>query len=151
MTAPTGFLAGLDAGHRTELLSLTREVRYPPGTRIFDEGEPADAFWIIEEGAVALDVHVPGRVAPVIETLAPGDLLGWSWLFPPYEWHLGARTLSPVTARRCDAAAVLTRCETDPPFGYDLARAVGGVVGQRLKATRIRLLDLYGPHQGGTL
>jgi CRP-like cAMP-binding protein len=149
VTTTTGFLAGLTSGQRERLLALAREVSFPPGHRIFDEGEDADRFWIIGHGSVALDINVPGRPAPIIETLGPGDLLGWSWLFPPYRWHLGARTLARVTADEFDAAAVRTACERDTGFGYALTHAVAAVVGQRLKATRVRLLDLYGPPWGG--
>jgi CRP-like cAMP-binding protein len=149
VTTATGFLGDLDPGMRERLLTLTREVSFPPGHRIFDEGEDANRFWVLRHGSVALDIHVPGRPAPIIETLGPGDLLGWSWLFPPYRWHLGARTLGAVAADEFDAAAVRATCEQDTGFGYALTRAVAAVVGQRLKATRVRLLDLYGPPRGG--
>ncbi|MFD5449630.1 cyclic nucleotide-binding domain-containing protein [Streptomyces sp. NPDC127100] len=149
MTTTTGFTAGLTTEQRARLSTLARPVSFPPGHRVFDEGEHADRFWIVSGGPVALDVQVPGRPAPVVETLGPGDLLGWSWLFEPYRWHLGARTLGAVTAEEFDAAAVRTACEQDTGFGYAVARAVAAVVGQRLKATRIRLLDLYAPPLGG--
>jgi len=123
----------------------SREVAFPAGARIFDEGRPADRFWIILEGRVALDIDVPGGPPPVIETLGPGDLLGWSWFFPPHVWHLGAVAVDAARALEYDAAAVRSLCEQDPALGYRVAGAVGAVVGERLKATRIRLLDLYGP------
>lgn len=154
MTTAAGFLADLTPGHRERLLTLARRVTFPAHARIFDEGEKADRFWILRHGSVALDIHVPGRPAPIVETLGPGELLGWSWFFPPYRWHLGARTAAPVTADEFDAHAVRTRCEEDTGLGYPLARAIAAVVGQRLRATRFRLLDLYGPpgaasHGGG--
>lgn len=149
MTTMTGFTAGLTPGQRERLHTLARPVSFPPGHRVFDEGEGADRFWILNGGSVALDIQAPGRPAPVIETLGPGDLLGWSWLFEPYRWHLGARTLTSVTAEEFDAAAMRAACEQDTGFGYAMARAVAAVMGQRLKATRVRLLDLYGPPHGG--
>ncbi|MFD5319218.1 cyclic nucleotide-binding domain-containing protein [Streptomyces sp. NPDC127098] len=145
MTTTTGFLAGLTPPHRGELLALGGTVSFPADSRLFEEGQPADRFWLLTSGSVALDIHVSGRPAPIIETLGPGDLLGWSWLFPPYRWHLGARALSPVACDEFEVRAVRARCDADPAFGYDLARAVAAVVGQRLKATRMRLLDVYGP------
>lgn len=148
MTTVTGFAAHLTPGQRERLHTLDRQMSFPSGYRIFDEGEDADRFWILRRGSVALDIQVPGRPAPVVETLGPGDLLGWSWLFAPYRWHLGARTLAPVTAEEFDAAAVRAACEQDTGFGYAMARAVAAVVGQRLRATRVRLLDLYGPPHG---
>lgn len=149
MTTSAGFLTGLTEPQRGQLLALAETVRFPSGARIFDEGELAERFWIVEEGSVALDVHVPGQSPPIVETLGPGDLVGWSWLFPPYRWHLGARTLSPVTARQFDAAAVRDRCARDPDFGHALTCAVGSVIGRRLRGARARLLDLYGPPRGG--
>ncbi|MFD7507939.1 Crp/Fnr family transcriptional regulator [Streptomyces sp. NPDC059853] len=149
MTGDTGFLAGLTPGHRGQLLALSRNASFPADRRMFEEGEDAVTFWIVGRGSVALDIHVSGRPAPVVETLGPGDLLGWSWLFPPYQWHLGARTLSPVDVHAFEVAEVRSHCESDPAFGYDLARAVAAVIGERLRATRIRLLDLYGPPPGG--
>ncbi|MFE7888506.1 cyclic nucleotide-binding domain-containing protein, partial [Streptomyces sp. NPDC057411] len=77
-----------EAGDR--LLEHSHPVRFPVGTRIFDQRQQADRFWIIERGRVALDMHVPGRRNAVVDTLASGSLLGCSWLFPPYHWHLGA-------------------------------------------------------------
>ncbi|MGW1604671.1 cyclic nucleotide-binding domain-containing protein [Streptomyces eurythermus] len=149
MTDTAGFAAGLTPSQRETLHTLARPVSFPPGHRLFDEGQAADRFWILSRGSVALDVQVPGRPAPVIETLGPGDLLGWSWLFEPYLWHLGARALAPVDAEEFEASAVRAACERDTGFGYAVARAVAAVVGQRLRATRIRLLDLYGPPHGG--
>ncbi|MGP4114324.1 cyclic nucleotide-binding domain-containing protein [Streptomyces sp. 4N509B] len=145
MTTATGLLACLDPDQRERLLALAREVTFEAGCRVFEEGERADRFWLLRRGSVALDVHVPGRPSPVVETLGPGDLLGWSWLFPPHRWHLGARALDAVTADEFDASAVRRLCEHDTAVGYALAVAVAAVVGQRLRATRVRLLDLYGP------
>ncbi|WP_063795896.1 cyclic nucleotide-binding domain-containing protein [Peterkaempfera griseoplana] len=127
------------------------EVAFPAGARIFDEGRPADRFWILLTGRVALDIEVPGGPPPVVETLGPGDLLGWSWFFPPHVWHLGAVSVDATRVLEYDAVAVRSLCEQDPALGYRVARAVGAVVGERLKATRIRLLDLYGPRVAGGL
>ncbi|MCD0485955.1 cyclic nucleotide-binding domain-containing protein [Streptacidiphilus sp. ASG 303] len=150
MSTPAGgALAALTAGQRERLAALAREAAFPAGARIFEEGEPADRFWVVLEGRAALDVSVPGGPRPVVETLGPGDLLGWSWFFPPYVWHLGAVADGPLRVREFDAAAVRVVCDEDPVLGYALARAVGGVVAHRLKATRMRLLDLYGPRPGG--
>jgi CRP-like cAMP-binding protein len=88
-------LRALPAEHRHRLMRLGREVSFPQGARLFEEGSLADRFWIIRTGAVELDMHVPGRRAAVIETLHHNELVGWSWLFTPHAWHLGA------TATRC--------------------------------------------------
>jgi CRP-like cAMP-binding protein len=147
----TPVLDVLPTGSRERLLRLGREVSFPADSLIFEEGGRADRFWIIRGGSVALSLHVPGRRPPTIETLGPGDLLGWSWLFPPYEWHLGAEARSLVRADEFDAATVRVLCGEDLVLGYALAQAVAGVVADRLKATRLRLLDLYGPPGSGPM
>ncbi|WP_438483807.1 cyclic nucleotide-binding domain-containing protein [Streptomyces sp. S186] len=142
----SGFFGALPPVHRDRLLTLAREVSFPAGRRIFDEGGAADRFWVIRSGSVALDVYEPGRGTAVVETLGDGELLGWSWLFEPYRWHLGAQTRAPVTAYEFDAGRVRGTLDADPAFGLAVTRCVAAVaIGRRLRAARIRLLDLYGP------
>nr|BFD80718.1 cyclic nucleotide-binding domain-containing protein [Streptomyces sp. Xyl84] len=148
MTSTT-LAAALPAEHRAELMSLAHDVSFRTGTRLFEEGQHAERFWIIRTGTVALDLHVPGRRAAVIETLGHGELVGWSWHFPPYRWHLGAEATSPVRAHEFDAATVRMLCEQDAEFGRAVARWVGQVAAHRLHAARIRLLDLYAPYGSG--
>ena len=139
----------LSAEHRQRLMRLAREVSFPLGSRLFEEGGRADRFWIIRTGTVDLDLRVPGRRAAVIESLGHNELLGWSWLYPPHTWHLGAEASSPVRAYEFDAATVRTICSEDSQFGRSVAEWVGMVVAHRLQAARVRLLDLYGPYGSG--
>ncbi|GHE38434.1 cyclic nucleotide-binding domain-containing protein [Streptomyces griseoaurantiacus] len=136
--------------HRERLLRIAHEVAFPSGARLFEEGQPADRFWIIRTGTVVLDLRVPGRGAADVDSLGHGELLGWSWHFPPYRWHLGAEALSPVRAWQFDADTVRAACARDPEFGRAVATWVGQVVAHRLRISRIRLLDLYAPHGSGT-
>ncbi|EGG46430.1 MULTISPECIES: cyclic nucleotide-binding domain-containing protein [Streptomyces] len=136
--------------HRERLLRIAHEVAFPSGARLFEEGQPADRFWIIRTGTVVLDLRVPGRGAADVDSLGHGELLGWSWHFPPYRWHLGAEALSPVRAWQFDADTVRAACARDPEFGRAVATWVGQVVAHRLQISRIRLLDLYAPHGSGT-
>jgi CRP/FNR family transcriptional regulator, cyclic AMP receptor protein len=125
-------------------------VVYGPGERIFTEGGVADRFWLIEAGSVALDMRVPGRGDPVIETLLGGTVLGWSWLHPPYRWHFGAVARETTAAIVFDAASVRRRCNADPAFGYAILRCFTPVITERLQATRLRVLDMYAtPAQAG--
>ncbi|MEU2731953.1 cyclic nucleotide-binding domain-containing protein [Streptomyces griseoviridis] len=148
MSTTTTLLNGLPPASRDRMMKVATEVFLPAGTRVFEEGQRADRFWIIRTGTVVLDLHVPGRRAAAVETLGPGDLLGWSWLLPPYSWHLGAEAKTAVEAVRFDATIVRALCEADPAFGKALSLRVAQVVAERLQNTRVRLLDLYGPYGG---
>ncbi|RVU22738.1 cyclic nucleotide-binding domain-containing protein [Streptomyces antnestii] len=149
MTTATTMNAALSAEQRERLMEFAREVSFEVGDRLFEEGGRADRFWIVRTGTVALDLHVPDRQPAAVETLGHGELIGWSWHFPPYHWHLGAEAMSPVRAWEFDAEAVRALCADDPEFGRAIAVWVGLVVADRLHASRIRLLDLYAPHGSG--
>ncbi|MCX5062759.1 cyclic nucleotide-binding domain-containing protein [Streptomyces sp. NBC_00201] len=153
MNAPatTSMPRALPAEHRQQLMRIAREVSFPQSTRLFEEGGRAERFWIIRTGTVDLDMRVPGRRAAVIESLGHNELVGWSWLFPPYTWHLGAEAATPLRTYEFDATAVRDLCREDPAFGRSVARWVGEVVAHRLQAARIRLLDLYAPYGSGSL
>ncbi|MFI8193661.1 Crp/Fnr family transcriptional regulator [Streptomyces sp. NPDC085946] len=150
-TPAPSMLRALPAEHRQRLLRTAREVSFAQGTRLFEEGGRADRFWILRTGTVELDMRVPGRRAAVIEHLGHNELLGCSWLFAPHTWHLGAEATTPVRAYEFDAEAVRSLCRDDPAFGRSVAQWVGDVLAHRLRAARIRLLDLYAPYGAGSL
>ncbi|MFI6645433.1 Crp/Fnr family transcriptional regulator [Streptomyces sp. NPDC050504] len=139
----------LSREHRDLLMRTAREVNIAQGTRLFDEGRAAHRFWIVRTGTVTLDMHVPGRRPPVIESLGSGELVGWSWLFAPYQWQLGAEAMTPVRAHEFDATVVRLMCREDPELGREVGLWVGRVLAHRLQAARTRLLDLYAPYGGG--
>jgi CRP-like cAMP-binding protein len=143
-------LRALPAEHRQRLLRTAREVSFPQGTRLFEEGGRADRFWIIRTGTIELDMRVPGRRPAVIETLRHDELVGWSWLFAPHAWHLGAEATTTVRAYEFDATAVRLMCREDPALGNAIAQWVGDVLAHRLRSARTRLLDLYAPYGAGT-
>lgn len=149
MVAKAGVFGALTKEHGEQLMSLAREVSFAAGERIFNEGGKADRFWIIHTGTVALDLHVPGRRAAVVETLGAGRMLGWSWLVPPHHWHLGAEAGSPVRAYEFDAAAVREMCARDAGLDHELCTYVVGMLARRLRSARVRLLDLYAPYGAG--
>ncbi|MEU9653884.1 cyclic nucleotide-binding domain-containing protein [Streptomyces sp. NPDC048110] len=151
MTSATTLSAALHGDHRERLMRIAREVSVAEGTRLFEEGRRADRFWIVRTGTISLDLRVPGRRPPVIETLGHGELVGWSWHFPPYLWHMGGGATTPVRAWEFDADAMREMCARDPEFGRTVAVWVGRVVAHRLQAARIRLLDLYAPYGSGGL
>ncbi|WP_329241495.1 cyclic nucleotide-binding domain-containing protein [Streptomyces sp. NBC_01478] len=147
----TSMPRALPVEHRERLMELAREVSIPQGTRLFEEGARADRFWIIRTGTIALDMHVPGRRAAVIESLGHNELVGWSWLFGPHAWHLGAEATTPVRAWEFDATVVRAACKDDPAFGMNIAQWVGDIVAHRLRSARTRLLDLYAPYGSGSM
>jgi CRP-like cAMP-binding protein len=140
----TPALQGLARAHRDTLAGCAKNCVFQPGERIMREGDPADAFYVIREGAVAIETEVPGRGAVVMQTLHDGELLGWSWLVPPYRTAFDARSLVTTHAIALDGACLRGKCDADPALGYDLMKLVSTVFVERLKDTRLRLLDIYG-------
>ncbi|HJX49755.1 MAG TPA: cyclic nucleotide-binding domain-containing protein [Gaiellaceae bacterium] len=119
-------------------------VQFRADELIVRDGDTADVFYVLRHGSVALETFVPARGAVTIETLEPGDVVGWSWLFPPYRWHFDVRALSLVRATSFDGACLRGKCEADPRLGYDLMSRFAQVMIERLQWTRMRLLDVYG-------
>lgn len=149
ITTSSSLLDALPAAGRERLSGTAREVSFAAGERLFREGQRADHFWIVRTGTVTLDIRVPGRRPATVETLQPGDLVGWSWLIPPHTWHMGAEALSPVRALEFDAAQVRAMCDEDADLGRAVAYRVAQIIGNRLHQARSRLLDLYGPYGSG--
>jgi CRP/FNR family transcriptional regulator, cyclic AMP receptor protein len=119
-------------------------IRFRDGEVLFREGDEANVFYVIRHGRVVLDMFVPARGPVTIETVDPGEVIGWSWLFAPYRWHFDARALGLVRATVFGAACLREKCEQDPEFGYDLMSRFAQVLIERLQWTRLRLLDMYG-------
>ena len=138
------FLHGMPADQLGMLAEAARDVRLPVRYRLFEDGGNAARFWLIQCGHVSLDLHVPGEGPVVIETIGMGELLGWSWLFPPYKWAFGAVAATAVEAFEFDAPAVRDRCAADPALGYELNQRITAVLAKRLRATRIRLFTCSG-------
>ncbi|GAA2367011.1 cyclic nucleotide-binding domain-containing protein [Dactylosporangium salmoneum] len=137
------FLAGLPAGQVERLARWARRAPFRAGTRIFEENGRAQRCWFIRDGSVELRTRVPGRGEVVVETLGPGSVLGWSWLFPPYRWHFAAVAVRPVLSIALDGAGVRALCRDDPELGYELTTRFMAVVVDRMQATRLRLLGLH--------
>ncbi|MFD8724978.1 cyclic nucleotide-binding domain-containing protein [Streptomyces sp. NPDC059629] len=143
MTKAIKLLTALPQAQRERLMELAQEVSFPEDSRIFEAGGTADRFWVIRSGAVNLDQEVTPRKRVTVASLGAGDLLGWSWLFPPYTWDFGAVAFSRVRAYEYDAAAVLALSVEDPLLGLSLVRTVAEILASRLEVTRGKLLDAY--------
>jgi CRP-like cAMP-binding protein len=151
MTKAIKLLTALPPPQRGRLTALAREVSFPEDARIFEPGGTADRFWVIRSGAVSLTQRVSSLRRVTVAGLGAGDLLGWSWLFPPYQWDFGAEAFSPVRAYEFDAAAVLELCEEDPRLGLTLVRSVAEILAHRLEMTRGQLMEQYALHRRGPL
>jgi CRP-like cAMP-binding protein len=138
------FFEGLEPPHLDTLVGCAANATFDEGQFLFRAGQPADSFYLVRHGRVAVESVAPGRGSLTIETVADGDVLGWSWLFPPYRWHFDARATSFVRAFVLDGACLRGKCERDPALGFALMKSFAGVVVQRLEATQMQLMDLYG-------
>jgi CRP-like cAMP-binding protein len=144
LLAEVPLLEGMSAERLELLAGCASNVRFAAGDVIFREGDEADTFFVIRGGAVVLEAFAPARGGLTIETIEAGDVLGWSWLFPPHRWHFDARALSQVRATAIDGACLRGKCDDDPALGYDLMSRFAQVIIERLQWTRLRLLDVYG-------
>jgi CRP-like cAMP-binding protein len=139
------FLAGLDRRYLRQLLSIASGKSFKPLAIIFHEGKPANTFYLIVKGKVELETPLLGCDAVPIQTLGPGEVLGWSWLLPPYEYHYSARAVEATEAIALDGRALRGRCEEDHDLGYELMKRFALVIVQRLAATRARFLSFPDP------
>ncbi len=119
-------------------------VKFDAGEFLFREGRPADAFYLIRYGKVSVEFFAPGRGPITIHTPDEGDVVGWSWLYPPYVCTHDTRALLLTRAIAFDARCLRGKCDADPRLGYELMRRFAHIVHDRLEGTRLQLLDLYG-------
>lgn len=134
------FLLGLKPEHTELLVSCAREVTLKANQFIFHEGEPAERCFLIQSGRIAIEARQPGHETALVQTLGAGDVLGWSWLFPPFWWHFQARALEPTRAIVLDGGHLLAAADRNHEFGYELMKRVAQILIQRLQATRKQLV-----------
>ena len=139
----SSLLADLPAPERRFFEAAASPQAFSASEVLFDEGGDADVFHIIETGRVALEIVSPGRAPIVVQTLGEGELVGISWLLPPYRWQWTARALVDTDTAAFDAAAVRKECELDKELSLRVYRAVAAETARRLHHTRLQLLDLY--------
>jgi CRP/FNR family transcriptional regulator, cyclic AMP receptor protein len=135
------FFAGMEEQFFAIVILNANERVFAPGEIIFREGKPASHFYLIESGSVGLEMHEPGDGTFGVQDIKAGEVLGWSWLFPPFVWHFQARALDRTRAIVLDGAHLLVAAEQNKRFGYDLLKRVSRTMMQRLYATRKRLIE----------
>ena len=141
-------LAGLSTAALDRLMPLVTVVQAAAGSWLGREGAPATEFHLVRSGSVALEMHAPGCPATRLETLGFGDLLGWSWLVPPYRWQFDALAVTAVGLFSVDAGRLRTAMAAEPSLGYPLLSRFLPLAVNRLQAARFRLMDAYGNVQG---
>jgi len=138
------FVFDFSPEHRTRLAALAKEVHFEPDEVIFREGDDYSVFYLLGKGMVALELEVPGHVLRV-QTLYAGDVFDWSALLPHAGKHFQARALDAVTALAFEGDQLLASFRADPQFGLAFMLRLMGVVSERLRNTRLQLVDIYSP------
>lgn len=138
------FVEGLPSEHIQLILGCAKNVVFEPGKYLFKENEDANSFYIIRSGKVALEIYSPEVGSIIIQTLGEGDIIGWSWMIPPYQWRFDARAVELTRVIELDGTCLRNKCESDPRLGYEIMKRLANVFEQRINAMRIQLLDLYG-------
>ena len=144
MLAEHPFVRDLEPRYLHLLKECAVFERYGMEQVIFEEGGAAEHFYLIHSGLVALQTFAPGVGVTTVQTLSAGEVLGWSWMVPPYRWHFSALAVEPVEALAIYAPELKARMEENHDFGYAILRRMGPVMLERLQSTRMRLLELYG-------
>ena len=137
------FFNGLDPKYLSIVVGCATNVRFEPEQRLYREGDPADQFFLIREGRIGLEIHVPHRGAITIQTIGAGEILGWSWLVPPYKWRFTSVAYELTRAIAIDGKCLRTKCEEDHQLGYVFYQRFADIIVQRLQATRLQLLDVH--------
>jgi CRP-like cAMP-binding protein len=137
------FLAGMNPKQLTLLTDCAIPVHFRKGQTILREGELANRFYLIESGKVVLESGEGFGEPVIVETIGAGDLVGWSWMFPPYTWHFTARAAEPTEAIFFYGTILREYCERDPSLGYELFKRITPVMLKRLQAARRRLLSVH--------
>jgi CRP-like cAMP-binding protein len=139
-------LKGLPPAFLQTMAACATSECYEAGDYVCRSGEEADAFWLLREGRLALEILVPGRGEVTIATIAAGDIVGFSWLCPPHLMHFDVIAVTHVEATRFDGRRLRERCNADPRLGFELTSRFAQLAAERVEAMNIQLLDLYGDH-----
>ncbi|TFE70233.1 Crp/Fnr family transcriptional regulator [Methylacidiphilum sp. Yel] len=139
------FLKGMSEPFIHKLSAIATHLSFKAQSYLFVEGQKADKFFLLQKGLVALETYFPERGILVIQTVGIGHVVGWSWICPPFLWHFSARVIDPVDAFVFDATCLRQMMEEDPSFGYEIIKRIIPLMLERLQATRLQFLDIYGP------
>jgi CRP/FNR family transcriptional regulator, cyclic AMP receptor protein len=139
------FFAGVSEAFVKLVVGCAKNVHFDAGQYLGHEGDAADHLYLLRQGRVAFEIAAPGRAPIIFQTISEGEVVGVSWLIPPYRWAYDARALDFVRAIAMDATCLREKCEADHDLGYEMMKRFVPVLIQRLHGTRLQLLDVYGP------
>ena len=128
------------------VVGCASNVRFEPEEVVYREGDAANKFFLVREGRISLEINVPHQGLIAIQTIGAGEILGWSWLFPPYKWRFTSRVYERTRAIALDGECLRKKCEDDHGLGYEIYKRFANIIVQRLQATRLQLLDVYRVH-----
>ena len=137
------FFKDMDERYLELLTGCASNVRFEAGQYIFHAEEEANRFFLLRQGKVALEAFAPERGSIVILTLEEGEVLGWSWLFPPHRWKFDARVVEFTRAIALDGACLRRKAEENHDLGYEFMKRFSALMARALLATRLQLLNVY--------
>ncbi len=142
------FFAGFPGPMIDLIVGCARNARFERGAQLMRQGQPANEFFLIRGGRVRVSIHGGPHGPLTVQTVEPGEMIGWSWLVPPYRARFDAQAVEETRALVFDGACLRAKCEEDPRMGYQLLKRVSAVLAQRLEGARVQLLDVYGRNHG---
>ncbi len=145
------FFADMAEEHLQLITGCAANEVAPAGSYLFREGSAADKFYLVRSGVVAVEIHAPARDPIVVQTITDGELLGWSWLVPPYRWSFDARAQRLTRLVSLDATCLRKKMSEGCLLSNDLLRRFVPVMADRLHHARLQMLDLYGAPEAATL
>ena len=144
LLAEHSFFKDFTPSHRALIAGCGKNVHFSAGQILAKTGESANQFFAIRHGRASIELHSSERGPLILQTVEAGEIVGWSWLFPPYQWKFDVRAIEEIQAISFDGECLRAKCDRDPAMGYDLMRRFAQVFMERLESARIQLLDLYG-------
>jgi CRP-like cAMP-binding protein len=137
------FFSDLDRPYLDLVVGCASNVRFDAGSYVFKEGTPADTFYLIREGKVAVEIFAPHRKPQIVSTIGQGEILGWSWLLPPYVWKFNGHAIQATRAIALDGKCLRTKCEENHDLGYEILKRFVRIIEQRLDEARFQMIDVY--------
>lgn len=138
------FFKNMTKGSCKILSGCAQNECFDAGAYVVHEGDPADKFYLIRNGSVSLELHIPGKTSIVLETLHSGDIFGWSWIVPPYKWTYDVRAAELTRLISLEAKCLRKKIKKNHTLGFDLYSQFIPVMGKRLSAARMQMIDIYG-------